>query len=64
MQVFEIKLHDALLDSIDRFDKVSFLTNQQQPNFKRAKPERSLAEKSRKIFCHARDKLTFLLFSN
>ena len=40
MQVFTRKLHDALFDSIDRFDKFSFLTNQQQPNFMRAKPGR------------------------
>ena len=27
-------MYDALLDSIDRFDKFPFLTNQQQPNIK------------------------------
>ena len=33
MQVFEKKMHDALLeDSIERFDKFSFLINLQQRN--------------------------------
>ena len=49
--IFEIGPHDGLVESIERF---SFLTNQQQPNFKR----------TNKIVCHARDKLTFPLFSD
>ena len=44
-------MHDALLDSIDKFP---FLTNQQQPKIKRAKPGRArkqIRKLSLRFFC-------------